>query len=137
MNLIPYLNFEGNCKEAIAYYKEILDGEVVYMQLYKDMPPNDEMPIPDDYMDKILHAQFVANDMVIYMSDSMPMNPLIKGNQVSLTIDFDDDSTLDQIYNNFKDTSQITMPLQDTFWGARFAGLIDKYGVVWALNHSK
>jgi PhnB protein len=32
---------------------------------------------------------------------------------------------------------KITMPLEDTFWGARFGMLTDKFGVNWMFNYDK
>jgi uncharacterized glyoxalase superfamily protein PhnB len=33
--------------------------------------------------------------------------------------------------------ASVGMPLQDTFWGARFGMLCDKYGINWMLNWQK
>jgi PhnB protein len=29
---------------------------------------------------------------------------------------------------------RVTMPLENTFWGARFGTLVDRYGVNWMFN---
>jgi hypothetical protein len=30
--------------------------------------------------------------------------------------------------------SKVTMPLQDTFWGARFGSLTHRFGIQWSFN---
>jgi PhnB protein len=35
------------------------------------------------------------------------------------------------------DGGKVTMPLQDTFWGATFGMLTDQYGVNWMFNYDK
>jgi len=42
---------------------------------------------------------------------------------------------LDKVFNALSEGGNITMPLQDAFWGARFGMLTDKYGVSWMFNH--
>jgi PhnB protein len=45
MKLTPYLNFAGNAQEALDFYANALDGQVVYMQQYGDSP----MQSDEDY----------------------------------------------------------------------------------------
>ena len=37
MKLTPYLNFDGNCAEAMAFYAELFGGKVVYQLTYAEM----------------------------------------------------------------------------------------------------
>ena len=38
MKLFPYLGFPGNCEEALNFYKEVFNGEIVQLSRYGESP---------------------------------------------------------------------------------------------------
>ena len=40
MQFNPYLNFDGDCAEAFAFYKDVFNGTVVHQSTFGDMPPH-------------------------------------------------------------------------------------------------
>lgn len=133
-NLNVYLTFSGTCKDALALYKEALGGEIVSLQTFGEAPtPN----IPDDQKNNVMHAEFRAGDIYFMASDSMPEQPVILGNAVTLSIGLDSLEEQESIFSKLSDGGAVTMPLQDTFWGARFGMLTDKFGINWMLNCDK
>ena len=137
MKIIPYLVFNGECKDALNYYKRIFDGEISYLQTYGEMPPQDDMQVPEDYKDKILHGEIKFGDNSLYFSDAIPIMKVKSGSNLSLTVSCESENEIITIYDKFYDTSKVEMPLQDTFWNAKFATLVDKYGYKWSLNYAK
>ncbi len=128
--LNPYLAFEGNCEEAMNFYAECLGGEVSAINRYKDMPDSDPA-----LADKVMHGEVTAGDIRLMFADTlMPHFTLKIGNHISLSINLTDENTQTQIFNKLAEGGQVTMPLENTFWGARFGMLIDKYGFAWMLN---
>lgn len=133
-NLNVYLTFAGTCNDALALYKEALGGEIVSLQTFGEAPtPN----IPDDQKNNVMHAEFRAGDIYFMASDSMPEQPVILGNAVTLSISLDSLEEQESIFSKLSDGGAVTMPLQDTFWGARFGMLTDKFGINWMLNCDK
>jgi len=132
MKVIPYVNFYGNCEEALDYYQKIFNASVE-IQRYSEMPPSPEMPIKESDMNKVMHAQFTVKDLMIYFSDNM-MSPPVENSRVTLTVEFDTEAEIDAAFQALADGGQITMPLADQFWGAKFGSVIDKFGVYWALD---
>lgn len=128
-----YLTFAGNCKDALALYKESLGGEILSLQTFGDSP----VSVADEHKNNVMHAEFKAGDMYFMASDSMPEQPLIAGNNVTLSISLNDNGVQDTIFAKLSDGGTVTMPLQDTFWGARFGMLTDKFGINWMLNCEK
>jgi PhnB protein len=124
----PYLNFNGNCREAVEFYKSCLNGEIVSMQTFGDVPGS-EGP-----KDKILHTVFKAGSVFFMASDCPPGVSVQFGNNIILNIDFEDTSSQEKAFNKLAAGGKITMPLQDTFWGARFGMLVDKFGISWMTN---
>lgn len=131
MKLIPYLHFEGDAEEALHFYATALGGEIISIQRYADAP----VPSDEDYKLKIMHARFQFDGNLVMISDVFKGSPLKKGTNVQLSVDVEDADKIDGLFARMAEGGVITMPLDNTFWGARFGMLEDKFGVVWMFNH--
>jgi PhnB protein len=129
--IIPYLNFNGNAREALAHYEKALNGKVVQMQTFGSA----NMAQDESMKDKVLHAVFEAGDLKFMVSDCPPGVSVTSGDQVSLSLNFNDLESIERTFTALSEGGHITMPLQDTFWGARFGMAKDKFGVHWMFNH--
>jgi PhnB protein len=134
MQLITYLTFTGDCEQALTFYKERLNGEILEISRMGDTK---EMEIPDDLKSKIMHARLKVGENEVFMSDTFDASQINKGNNMSLTLVMDDVDKTEKLFNALSDGGKVTMPLQDTFWGARFGMLVDKFGIPWMLNCEK
>ena len=56
------------------------------------------------------------------------------GNGVHVNIDCDSVDEIERIFKAMSVGSKVTMPLADTFWGAKFGMLTDAFGVKWMFN---
>lgn len=128
--LVPYINFKGNAKEALDMYAEAMSGQIAFVQTYAESGEEAKLEMKD----KIMHAMLTAGDLTIMASD-VEEKDVKEGNQVSLSMDFDNVEEMEKVFSALSDGANITMPLQDTFWGARFGMLTDKFGVSWMFNH--
>ena len=131
MKLTPYLHFGGNAQEALDFYSAALNAEVLNVQHYGDSP----MPCDEDYKDKIMHARLAFGDNLIMISDVFKGKPLTTEGNVDLSLDIEDRNQIDELFNKLAEGGSIMMPLEDTFWGARFGMLKDKFGTHWMFNH--
>lgn len=129
MKLVPYVFFNGNAEEALKFYEEIFDGEITQLGRYGESP----MPCPDEQKDKIMHARLVFDGNLIMMSDAMQGDPVSTGN-MQLSLDVDDEARLDKVFEKMSEGGNVTMPLANQFWGAKFGMLVDKFGVSWMFN---
>ncbi len=127
--IVPYLNFNGNAEEALAFYSNALNGQVVFQQTFGDMASD------PSYKDKVMHATFAAGELTFMVSDCPPGVSVQSGDQVSLSLNFDSVEALEKTFNALAEGGNITMPVQDTFWGARFGMTKDKFGVHWMFNY--
>jgi len=135
MKVIPYVNFYGNCEEALEFYKKIFHAEIM-IQRYSEMPPSEDMPIPEDKMDKVMHAALTFKDNTIYFSDDL-ISPPVEHSRITVTVEFDSEQDIDVAYAALAEGGTITMPLADQFWGAKFGSVTDKFGIYWALDFEK
>ena len=130
MIVTPYLHFEGKAEEALNFYKDTFDGEVVMISRYKDGP----MQVDEDWKDKIMHARLNFGKSMIMVSDGpKEFKTTVNGN-IQLSIEFDDDKKMEEVFNKLAAGGKITLPLAKQFWGAKFGMLVDKYGTGWMVN---
>lgn len=124
-----YLTFNGNCREVMNYYCEILDGKLEIQNF--DTAP---MEIPEGYGSKVLHATLLYGESVLMASDSMPGQEVTVGNNFAISIGSDDLEKGRDIFNKLAEGGTVLMPFEQTFWGATFGACIDKYGINWMVN---
>jgi len=131
--IVTYLNFNGNCREAMKFYQRCLGGELSIM-------PFSEAPgdFPKEAKDRVMHARVTKDGTTLLMaSDTMPGSNFVQGTNFSISIDCQSAEETDRLFNAFSKNGKITMPLQDAFWGARFGILRDQFGINWMFNFEK
>lgn len=131
MKLYPYLHFQGNAEEALNFYSKALNGTISSVNRYGDSP----MPSDEDYKQKIMHSRLTFDDNMIMVSDTLKGNTVSTNGNIQLSVEVENEGEIDSVFNNMAEGGTVTMPLQDTFWGARFGMLKDKFGVNWMFNH--
>lgn len=127
--LIPYLNFEGNCSEAMQFYKDCMGGELT-IQTVADSPMASQMP--PEMKDFVLHARLEKGDVVIMASDAQDKTC---GDIISLMVQCDSEEEINSYFTGLSEGGTVLMPLEKQFWGATYGQLTDKYGVLWAFNY--
>jgi PhnB protein len=128
-----YLNFNGQCREAMTFYQHCLGGELV-MQKIAESPMAARMP--SEMGAKILHSSLTKNDLVLMASDMMGAN-VKSGNSISLCVNCSSDEEVNSFFNKLSKGGNILEPLHQSFWGATFGSLTDKFGITWIFNYSK
>ncbi len=133
-NIISYLTFNGNCREAMTFYKKCLGGELI-LQTIGESPMAEKMP--PQMKEHILHSTLINGDVVIMASDMASENGIVKGNSVSLMLNCNSDEEIKSCYEKLSADGKADHPLEDTFWGAVFGDLTDKFGNHWLLNYTR
>jgi PhnB protein len=129
--LNPYLNFDGTAEQAIALYERALGAKAENISRLGEVPGAE---IPAEHKGRVMHALLHIGPGVIMISDSMPGHPLIEGNNNHVCVDFDDVDDMTAKFNALAAGGTVTMPVQDTFWGAKFGMLTDAFGIRWMFN---
>jgi PhnB protein len=129
-----YLTFNGKCREAMMFYKECLGGEL-HLQTIGESPMAEQMP--SQMKEHILHATLKKGDMVLMGSDMVSEDGLKKGNAVSMALSLGSEEEIRNCYRKLSDGGKANHPLENTFWGALFGDLTDKYGYHWILNFTR
>ncbi|PIF61779.1 VOC family protein [Flavobacterium sp. 11] len=133
----PYLVFNGNCEEAFLFYKSVFGGEFPYIGKFKDMPPAEWNPVLSEAEgNKIMHVTLPIGDGTILMgSDSNSASGEVAfGQNISLSINTASKEEADKLFNGLSAGGTVTMPMNQTFWGAYFGMFADKFGINWMVN---
>lgn len=131
--LTPYLMFNGTCREAMTFYQHCLGGELM-VQTFADTPAAAHMPA--DAQQNVMHSMLTTDDMLLMASDA-GMGPVAKGDMVSLSINCHSTEEIQRLFSLLSAGGTVTMPLEDTFWGATFGIFTDRFGIDWMLNYDK
>jgi len=132
----PYLSFNGNCQEAFEFYKSVFGGEFNYVGRYKDMPSDEENPLPEEMQDLIMHIGLpIGAETVLCGSDvneACGQKAVMDGN-IELMISLGSKEEVDELWAKLSVGATITMALEVAFWGDYFGSLTDKFGTRWML----
>jgi PhnB protein len=129
-----YLTFGGNCREAMTFYKDCLGGELT-LQTIGDSPMSDRMP--EEMKACILHATLIKGSLVLMGSDMVSKKGLVSGNAVSLSLSCTSEAEIRNCYKLLSEGGTQDHALENSFWGALFGDLTDKFGNHWLLNYDK
>lgn len=129
--IYSYIAFDGNCREAMNFYKECFGGELSF-QTVGDGPMVDRMPAT--MKDSIMHSELSAGKWKILASDLAAESGLVRGNALSMMLTFDNEPEIRAAFDKLAVGSKASRALEATFWGALFGSVTDKYGVQWLLD---
>ena len=127
----PYLNFDGTADRAIKLYERALGAKVEHLQRFSDIPG--AKPDPQNGQ-RVMHASLRIGAGSIMISDTQPGMAFTAGNNVHVCLDFSDLGEMAGKFDALAAGGKVSMPLQDTFWGARFGMLTDAFGIHWMFN---
>ena len=128
----PYIFLYGRCEEALEFYKKIFGGSYEAMRV-KDSPMKDDPQFGDG--NRIMHASFTAPGVSFFCSDGQGNNAIDpeEGN-VCLALSTTDKSTGERVVAALSEGGNVKMPLDDAFWGGRFADVVDRFGNEWMIT---
>ena len=133
MSVNIYLNFNGYAGEAMDFYAGSTGGKVLSKMTFGES----NMPTSEEFKNKIMHGQVEIHGAVIMFSDSPEEHKVTFGDNFSVSLDYKNEADMDREFAALSAGGAVTMPLQDTFWGAKFGMCTDKFGVNWMFNHDK
>ena len=132
----PYLVFNGTCEAAFNHYKSVFGGEFNDINKFKDMPVEEGCPpMSEELGNQIMHVSYNIGSSTLMGSDANPMQgEVVFGQNISLSVNAVSREETDKVFAGLSQDGQITMPLQNTFWGAYFGMCTDKFGMMWMVN---
>jgi PhnB protein len=129
---IPYLAYNGNCREAMRFYEGAIGAKIERMMTFAESPMQEQCG--EAQRDQIMHASISIGDSVMMAGDMPAGMPYegIKGASVALT--FDTKARAQQVFDALSAGGQVTMPMMPTFWAGTFGMLTDRFGASWMVS---
>jgi PhnB protein len=132
--LTPYLLFDGNCQQAMDFYKSCFGGELTLMKV-KDSPVKDQMP--PIQLNKTINARLKSGSLEISASDWLRLDQTpIRGNTVCLYLSGGTFQELKALFEKLSEGAEVTDPLKEMFFGV-YGALNDRFGVRWMFTTAK
>ncbi len=133
MRICPYVSFNGNCAEAVAFYEKALNVKAETMH-YKDAPPEDGYKPTEGTENLVMHSQFEIDGAMVMLCDMPPESPVTVGQNIVIMAEFDTADKAKAAFNALKEGGNVTMDIQETFWSKCFGSLVDKFGIGWNIS---
>ncbi len=136
INLTPFLLFDGNCAEAMAFYQSCLSGELTITRV-ADTPMKDQMPA--EQHQKVAHAHLKSGAIEFSATDWLhPRRTPKQGNTVAMYINGGKYKELKAIFDRLAAGADKALldDLRDMPFGT-YGHLADKYGVHWFFQGEK
>jgi PhnB protein len=129
--LNPYLNFNGNARQAMEFYASVFGGKLTlttFAELGGATGPDAE---------RIMHSQLESDagytimgaDVTSDMTYTAPAG-------FSVSLSGDDADAMRGYWEKLSTSGNVTMPMVKQVWGDEFGMCVDGYGVPWMVNIS-
>jgi PhnB protein len=128
----PYINFDGQAREAMEFYHQALGGK---LELSAFDPSG--APKPAGPGDKIMHSRLEADGAIIMGSDGMDSQPKREHGNLGIAFGGSESARLHKAFDALAQGGKVTKPLAKESWGDEFGMLTDKFGINWLVNISK
>ncbi|MET8894308.1 VOC family protein [Streptomyces albogriseolus] len=127
--LNPYLNFDGNARQAMEYYRDVFGGELS-LHTFGEVGGAGE-----EYADKVMHGMLTTPDgFTIMGSDGPPGMEHTSGNNFAVSLSGEEEDTLRGFWEKLSDGGQVSVPLERQMWGDIFGMCTDRFDVPWMVN---
>lgn len=131
MAIYPFLTFNGNCREAMQFYRSCFGGELQFRFL-GDTPGGQQFP--PEMRRLVLHASLESRHIRLFASDLAGQEGVAAGNSISLWISISAPEQLKSVFSRLARRGEITAPLSPAIRDGQWATLTDRYAVQWIFS---
>ena len=134
MKLNTFLNYGGNCEEALKFYEQHLGGRII-MLMRREGQPDQPLTWPG-WEQSTQYAIMQLGETQLMASDVSPdrFQPM-RSAYLSLRLDSIEEA--ERIYALLVEGGEIFMKMEETFFAHRFAMLRDRFGTSWMLMYTR
>lgn len=138
-----YLNFPGNTEDAFNFYRSVFGGEFGGNGISRmgDVPPSPDTPcLSDQDKNLVMHVELTILGAHSLMGTDATESMGFKlnfGNNQYINLQPDTRAETKKLFDALSAGGQVSMELQDMFWGDYFGSCTDKFGVQWMFNCSE
>jgi PhnB protein len=130
MALVPYIHFQGNCAEALAFYAEVFGAPPATLNRYSDVPED----AGGTKSDRIMHGELEIAGGKLMASDFPEGMEGDAQKAVSVMYPAPDAAEGQRIYDRLHAGGDTIMPYGPTFWSSGFGMVRDRFGTHWMIS---
>lgn len=134
MKVRTFLNYGGNCADALRFYEKHLGGKIGMIMTHDQAPGQTD--VKPEWAKAVLYATITIGETLLMASD-VPTDRFQPMRSVYICLNVDSDAEAEHIYKILADGGEIFMPMQETFFATKFGQLRDKFGTSWMVIHEK
>ncbi len=128
MTFSIFVNFDGNCREAVEFYAKVFELDAPQFMTYGDAP---QQGLSEADKDLIMYAELPIGNCNVMFMDFPTEYECVKGNNIQLTASYRDMDDVRRIFEALKEGGQVITELQKTFFSELYGMLTDRFGVQW------
>ena len=131
----PFLQFDGDCEAAFAFYRSVFGGEFEFLYRYRDVPA--ERPLSESDKEKIMHISLpLMRGVNLLGTDMLPGTgrPSEMANRVTVGISTNNEAETLRLFNALAEGGTVVQPLQKEFFADLFGAVTDAFGISWSFN---
>lgn len=133
MKLVPTLNFNGNCKEAIHMYEKAFGGKIQCLMTYRQADDPAYNPLlKEEQRDYIYHSELLLGDQRINMSDHVDLEFQTCYTNF-LTVMYETKEEVQKAYEMMKEGSKTIYPMEATSYSSCRVVFVDRFGIRWGI----
>lgn len=125
----PYINFQGNTREALEFYHAALGGDITLLSADTNGSLSEAAP-----EDSIMHGAVMSGSLLIMGSDGHPDYPVTTGDNVAIALSGSDQEFLSEVFDKLSNGGVVKQPLKQESWGDLHGYFTDKFGINWMVN---
>jgi PhnB protein len=127
--LNPYIQFNGEARAAMEFYRGVFGGEVsanTFKEFGTGHGPGDD--------DKLMHSQLeTPSGFTLMAADTPEGMPYTPGENIAISLS-GEGGELRGYYEKLAEGGKVTVPLEKQVWGDEFGMITDKFGINWMVN---
>lgn len=135
ISINPHVNFNGNAKEAFAFYRSVFGGEFSAEVYMRDMA-SEQMPVAEADLDKLMHIALPIGPNFLFGNDVPEglgkTNEHENRSKIAVLVESREEA--DRIFAGLSVGGDVEVPIGDSPWGSYFAMFRDKYGIEWTID---
>lgn len=131
----PYLNFDGNAREAFDQYRRVFGGELAMAMTFREFG-GEKMGIAEGMLDRIAHIALPLGSSVLMASDVTRPQDFKVGTNSYVAVEADSGDEADRVFAGLADGGNVEMPMQKVEWAEKFGICRDRYGVQWMVSYT-
>ena len=135
MKLEMFINFNGNCRDAVEFYAKVFKSAVNNLMTYGEAPPVQGYTVREADKDRIMYAGIPFGGMTVMFMDYPSDSEMVMGDNIHPTISTDNKDEITRMFNELKESGEVYAELGQTFFSEWYGMVKDKFGVTWQILH--